>query len=51
MIAAREGQHAVATLLTDTGADRSLRNKRRETATDIAVAAGHTEVAEMLRRR
>ena len=49
MIAASEGQAATAQALLAAGADRGLRNKKREKAFDVASAAGHLELAEALR--
>jgi ankyrin repeat protein len=49
MIAARAGYAEVVTALINAGADRSLRNKKRETAGDIAAALGHTNIAQMLK--
>jgi ankyrin repeat protein len=49
MIAARTGATDVVKLLVESGADRRLRNKKRETAHDVAVAAGHADIAAMLK--
>jgi ankyrin repeat protein len=49
MIAARAGQTEVVKTLIDAGADRNLRNKKRETASDIATALGHADIVQMLR--
>jgi hypothetical protein len=39
----------VVKALLAAGADRGLRNKRRQTAVDIANASGQTAVAELLK--
>ena len=39
----------IVKLLVDAGADRHLRNRQRETARDIAVAAGRADIAAMLK--
>jgi ankyrin repeat protein len=48
MIAAFEGHTEITRTLVEAGADKRLRNKRRETAADIAVAAGHLDIAKLL---
>jgi len=48
MMAAREGQSETAQVLIEGGADRRLRNKRRETASDIAATTGHEAVSRLL---
>lgn len=53
MIAAQEGYLDVVRLLLHPprgpGADKELRNRRRETAADLAEAAGHQAIAKLLR--
>ena len=49
MIAAQEGKPEVVRALLAAGADRNLRNKKRETAADIARALGQTAVVDQLR--
>ena len=49
MIAARDGHAEVVSMLLKAGADFKLRNKKRETASEIALAAGYSAIAEMLR--
>jgi ankyrin repeat protein len=49
MIASQEGQVDIVKALLDAGADRTLRNKKRETAIDVAVASGHAEIARLLK--
>jgi ankyrin repeat protein len=49
MVAASAGMSNVVRLLIDAGADRNLRNKKRKTAADIAVATGHLVIAQMLK--
>jgi hypothetical protein len=36
-------------LLIAAGAERGLRNKKRETARDIAMVSGHETIADMLK--
>jgi ankyrin repeat protein len=47
--AARAGQEAVVKLLLQVGADRSIRDHQGKTALDLAVAAGHAAVVDLLR--
>jgi ankyrin repeat protein len=49
MIAARAGQAEVVKLLIEAGADRWLRNRKRETAGDLAAASGYAAIAQMLK--
>ena len=49
MIAAGAGHADVVKTLVEAGADRSLRNKNRETAGDIAISMGNTAVARLLK--
>jgi len=49
MMASLEGRLDVVRELLKAGADRNLRNKKRETAIDIATAAGHAEIAQLLK--
>ena len=49
MISCQEGQTDVVTALLSAGADRTLRNKKRETAADIAMASGHPAIASLLK--
>jgi ankyrin repeat protein len=49
MIAADEGRADVVKALVQARADRTLRNKKRETASDVAVASGHAEIARLLK--
>jgi ankyrin repeat protein len=49
MIASQEGKLDVVKTLLSARADRTLRNKKRETAADIAVASGHPEIAQLLK--
>jgi uncharacterized protein len=49
MIASQEGKMDVVKTLLNAGADRTLRNKKRETAVDIAVASGHLGIAQLLK--
>ena len=44
-----EGQADAAKVLLAAGADKSLRNKRREKAADVASSSGHADLAEALR--
>ena len=48
MMAAYEGRTQIASTLVEAGADKRLRNKRRETAAEIALVSGHREVAKLL---
>ncbi len=48
-IAAHVGRKGAATALIASGASRSLRNKNRETAFDIAIASGQTNLAELVK--
>jgi uncharacterized protein len=50
MLAAAGGHIDVVNLLLANGAKANVRNNRRETASEIAVASGHTAVAALLRR-
>jgi ankyrin repeat protein len=45
---AQEGHAEAVKALLNAGADRNLRNKKRETAIDIAAASGHAEIAPLL---
>jgi len=45
----QEGQVEVVRALLNAGADRNLRNKKRETASDIATASGHAAIAQLLK--
>ena len=49
MLASAAGHGEVIKALLQAGADRGLRNKRRQTAIDIAKASGQTAVAELLK--
>jgi len=49
MLASKYGRRAMCELLVKRGADTGLRNKRRERAVDIALAAGHTDLVELIR--
>jgi ankyrin repeat protein len=49
MIAARAGRIDIVRTLINAGADRYLRNRKRETAGDIALALGHASIAQMLK--
>jgi uncharacterized protein len=49
MIASAEGHTDVVKALVDGGADRGLRNKKRQTAADIAQASGQPAVAQLLK--
>jgi ankyrin repeat protein len=49
MIAAREGRADIMRALLQARADRTLRNRKRETARDIAVASGHADIAQLLK--
>ena len=49
MIAAGEGQAEVVKALLGAGADRGLRNQKRERATDVAKIAGNTALADVLK--
>jgi uncharacterized protein len=48
MTAASFGHKRVVAALLENGADRSLRNGRREMARDLALAAGHRDLAKAL---
>ena len=48
MMAAREGRTDIAQTLIESGADRHLKNKRRETAAEIAAVAGHEAISKLL---
>lgn len=47
MLAAEAGQRGTVELLLTAGADRSLRNKRRGQAAEIATSGGHRELADL----
>jgi len=49
MIASHEGWVDIVKALLHAGADRTLRNKKRETAVDVAVASGHAEIVQLLK--
>jgi len=49
MIASQEGRADIVKALLSAGADRTLRNKKRETAADIAVASGHSGIVALLK--
>jgi len=49
MIACAEGHVEAAKALIDAGADRGLRNKKRQTAADIAAVSGHAAITELLK--
>lgn len=49
MLAAEAGAESVVAVLLEAGADRNLRNSRREMASDIAAAAGHERLAKTLK--
>ncbi len=49
MLAAVEGNIAIAQALLDSGASANVRNTKGETALSIATAKGHTALADLLR--
>jgi ankyrin repeat protein len=48
-VVGREGHADVVNALIKAGANTDLRNKKRETAYDIAVASGQSNVANLLK--
>jgi ankyrin repeat protein len=48
MIAAGQGHQTVVAVLLANGAARNQRNARREMARDLALAAGHRDLAKCL---
>jgi ankyrin repeat protein len=49
MMAVRSGHVELVNRLINAGADRRLRNKKRETAGDIAATVGNTAIAQILK--
>ena len=49
MIAAGEGHADAVMALVTAGADRVVRNKKREQAADVAASRGHSTFAKLLR--
>jgi serine/threonine-protein phosphatase 6 regulatory ankyrin repeat subunit B len=49
MIASHEGRVDILKALLHAGADRTLRNKKRETAIDVAIASGRPEIVQLLK--
>ena len=49
MLASAAGHGEIVKALLEAGADRGLRNKRRQTAVDIANASGQAAVVELLK--
>jgi ankyrin repeat protein len=49
MLASAAGHGEVVKALLEAGADRGLRNKRRQTAVDIATVTGQSAVVELLK--
>jgi len=49
MIASQEGNADVVKNAAERRADRTLRNKKRETAADIATASGQPAIAQLLK--
>jgi ankyrin repeat protein len=49
MISSSQGHANVVGELLKAGADRTLRNKKHERAIDIATAAGHAEITQLLK--
>jgi ankyrin repeat protein len=49
MLAAQEGQIDIVKAFLSAGADRTLRNKKREAASEVALASGHPAIAQLLR--
>jgi uncharacterized protein len=49
MLAAQEGQIDIVRAVLSAGADRTLRNKKREAASEVELASGHPEIAQLLR--
>jgi ankyrin repeat protein len=49
MVACAEGHAEAAKVLIDAGTDRGLRNKKRQTAADIAAASGNARLVDLLR--
>jgi ankyrin repeat protein len=49
MIASYEGRADIVKALLNAGADRTLRNKKRDTAVDVATASGHAEIVQLLK--
>jgi serine/threonine-protein phosphatase 6 regulatory ankyrin repeat subunit B len=50
MIASHEGRADIVKALLNAGADRTLRNKKRDTAVDVATASGHAEIVQLLKQ-
>ena len=50
MIAAHEDRVEIVQALLDAGANARLRNKKRETAVDIAKLGGHERISQALNR-
>ncbi len=51
MLAARWGRSSAARALIDAGASRERQNRRLQRALDVAIEAGHEEIAALLRER
>jgi uncharacterized protein len=49
MMAVRAAHLEIVQTLINAGADRRLRNKKRETAGDIAASLGNTTIAQILK--
>jgi len=50
MIASEEGQAHIVEALLRFGASRTLRNRKRETAIDLALMSKHAEIAQLLKQ-